>query len=54
MLHTTTNSGLHDFVCGHVSARPGAQAVNRSANGFDSSGKALLGDNHVFVLEAAP
>lgn len=57
MLPTTTNSGLHDFVCGRVPARHArsvVQAVNRSAKGFDSSGAALLADNYIFVLETRP
>ena len=53
MLHTTTNSGLHDFVGERVLARyarPGVQGVNRSAN----DGTALLGDSNIFVLDTRP
>jgi len=53
MLHTTTNSGLHDFVGGRVLARY-ARPGMRAANDFVFYGRALLGDNHIFVLEAAP
>jgi hypothetical protein len=71
MLHTTTNSGLHDFVgervltrygrpgvraadlgAGHgyqLTRKPIAWALRLSASAF--SGDALLGENHILVME---
>ena len=52
MLHTTTNSGLHDFAGERVLARY-AHAGVRAASGSAFFRKALLDDDQIFVLEVA-
>jgi hypothetical protein len=66
MLHTTTNGGLHEFVAEQVLrryARPRVRAADYQLTreplawtlrlaSIAFPGEALLGDNHVLVLEA--